>query len=248
MSHSIDFTANFYGDPALLPIGFQLLTSPPEQDFYLTYEHGGYILREGAKRFGELSIDFHEAYYRARGGTEYLPKALKGLKMMSVLDVTAGWGRDSWLLAYRGFQVTMVERNPYLGFLLQQAVQTAQASNSIGTVAARLSFIATDALTYLNEYLAKRFDNLLWGAIYLDPMYPERKKQAMVKKPMQVLQALLGEAGDGEDLLACARLAIAAGLCERVVVKRPQTAPHLSVDKPDYSIDAPNTRFDVYRN
>lgn len=229
---------NYCGDPALLPTGAQLLPSPPEQDFYLTHEGDGYVLQDGAKRFGRIVIDFHEAYYRARGGTEYLPKTLKGLENPCILDVTAGWGRDAWLLAYRGFEVTMVERNPYLAFLLAQAVQQAQTSTSIGAVAARLNLIHANALHFLQHLPPKRF-----GAIYLDPMYPERKKQAQVKKPMQILHALVGEAGTGEELLVAAR----ACAVERIIVKRPQSAPLLSADAPNYQIEAPNTRFDVYR-
>ena len=38
--------------------------------------------------------------------------------LLEVLDLTAGLGRDSILMALAGFNVTMLENNPYLAIIL----------------------------------------------------------------------------------------------------------------------------------
>jgi len=59
---------------------------------------------------------------------------------------------------------------------------------------------------------------------------------------MQALQQLIGHGADDAALLARARLAAT----RRVIVKRPQHAPPLADITPDYTIDGPNTRYDIY--
>ena len=78
--------------------------------------------------------------------------------------------------------------------------------------------------------------------IYLDPMYPERKKSAKIKKEMQMLQHLVSDVNDENELFAVA-LKMAR---QRVVVKRPKSAKALINVKPSYTVSSVNTRYDVY--
>jgi 16S rRNA (guanine1516-N2)-methyltransferase len=75
--------------------------------------------------------------------------------------------------------------------------------------------------------------------IYLDPMFPERKKSARVNGQMQHLQRFLGEDEDADSLIARAMQAGA----KRVVIKRPVSAPE---DKSTFSLSAKANRFDVH--
>ena len=78
--------------------------------------------------------------------------------------------------------------------------------------------------------------------IYLDPMFPpKRKKSALAKKSMVVLRDLLGDDQDKEQLFACALMA--AG--KRVVVKSPDYAEPLG-GKPNESFHGKLLRYDVY--
>ena len=78
--------------------------------------------------------------------------------------------------------------------------------------------------------------------VYLDPMYPHKKKSALVKKEMRIFQQLLGGDEDADKLLAPAlKLAL-----NRVVVKRPDSAPWLDNVKPNMAIESKKHRFDVY--
>lgn len=217
---------------------FDILDAAPPAGFYLAQNGQGLWQLCGAE-IAPQSIDFSTAYYRHRGGTEYLPKAFKGMAGGRILDATAGWARDAWLLAYRGFEVRLCERNPYLYVLLKQGIEQAQQQALTAAVAARLSLSYGDSRNLLAA--AASFD-----AVYLDPMYPKRQKSAKVKQDMQVLQALLGEdSADQADNAALLQAALAGG-CARVVVKRPAAAAPLGELRPHHSIHAPNTRFDVY--
>jgi 16S rRNA (guanine1516-N2)-methyltransferase len=73
-------------------------------------------------------------------------------------------------------------------------------------------------------------------------MYPEKKKSALVKKDMQILQRLLGKDEQAEVLLKSA-LAHAG---KRVVVKRPIHVEPAGGIEPDTCISSKKTRYDVY--
>ncbi|MCK5648263.1 MAG: class I SAM-dependent methyltransferase, partial [Gammaproteobacteria bacterium] len=78
--------------------------------------------------------------------------------------------------------------------------------------------------------------------IYLDPMFPHRKKSALVKKEMLAFQQLIGDDNDSDELLSiCRQLAK-----KRVVVKRPIKAPYLDAQKPSFSMNMKKHRFDIY--
>jgi 16S rRNA (guanine1516-N2)-methyltransferase len=78
--------------------------------------------------------------------------------------------------------------------------------------------------------------------VYLDPMFPHRKKSALVKKEMRLFQQFLGPDEDADALLEPA-LVLAK---QRVVVKRPDTAPYLNNCEPNMAIKGKKLRFDVY--
>lgn len=227
---------NLLGEPPVLPPNAHRIAHPGEAvgDYYLHWRDGRYHLCDQKQRHPPLILDF--ATYLKRSGSETLPKTLRGFSMEApIADATAGWGKDAWLLASRGFSLTLFERNPYLATLLAAALDAALADPRTATIAARLTLIHADAATTLVP--------ASFAAVYLDPMYPERRKSAKVKKHMQALQQLLGHSADDEAaLLARARLAAT----RRVIVKRPQHAPPLADAAPAYHIDGPNTRYDIY--
>jgi 16S rRNA (guanine1516-N2)-methyltransferase len=83
--------------------------------------------------------------------------------------------------------------------------------------------------------------------VYLDPMFPVRRKTALPGRELQVLARLVGhgEMAEGEALL---RAALEAG-ARRVVVKRGDDGAVLSapgVGGPDVQFSGRTVRFDVY--
>mgnify|MGYP000374427154 FL=1 len=163
----------------------------------------------------------------------------------TVLDGTAGLGRDAFVLASLGCKVQMVERHPVVAALLDDGLQRAKQDPEIGSwVGERMSLIHASSHTALDD-LAQDESFSKPDVVYLDPMYPHpenKKKSALVKKEMRVFQSLVGADLDADNLLQPA-LALAT---KRVVVKRPDYAQWLAEQKPTMAIETKKNRFDVY--
>ncbi len=186
-------------------------------------------------------IDGPSGYRRLRGGPEMLIRAIghKKNNRTSVLDATGGLGRDAFIMASHGCQVHVVEKNPVAGALLEDGLRRASEHPDTTKISGRIRLTVTDSYQFL---LAGNREEQ-YDVIYLDPMFPKRSKSARVKKELQVLQLLVGQADDDTDKLFEAALQ-AAG--KRVVVKRPKTAPPLQGRAPSHSLSGKTTRFDVY--
>ncbi|MFI9652198.1 class I SAM-dependent methyltransferase [Guyparkeria halopsychrophila] len=155
-----------------------------------------------------------------------------------VVDLTTGLGRDAWALASGGCEVTAVERHPVVWLLLTDAVERAMAQPALAAIAARIHPVFGDVLGEHPPALAGDRDTV-W---YLDPMFPERKKSALVKKPMRIFHQLVGEDADSDALFAWARRQVGA----RWVVKRPPGAPTIDATTPAIDYRSGRLRFDVY--
>lgn len=191
-----------------------------------------------------LYIDFvhgKNGFRLARNATSKQPLArAAGLKpgfRPTILDATAGNGADGFVLASLGSRVTMCERSPIIGALLQDGLnRAAQQQITAAIIDQYLTFKQLDS----REYLAQT--KKTFHTIYLDPMYPERQKSALNKQILRTIRSLVGGDPDSANLLETA-LAKAEN---RVVVKRPHHAPPLSTLKPSHIITMKNSRFDVY--
>ena len=78
--------------------------------------------------------------------------------------------------------------------------------------------------------------------VYLDPMFPERRKSAAVKKKFQLIHHLERPCPE-EEQVALLEAALAASP-RKVVVKRPVKGPHLAGVKPSYTIAGKAVRYD----
>ena len=201
------------------------------------------------KQSGPVFVDFINgaAAYRLQGGAELIAKAVRGRSKepLRVLDATAGLGRDSLVLASRGFQVDMLERSSIVAALLADGLERglASADARLEEIVRLMTLRCVDALDYLRNLKHGEIPDV----IYLDPMFPPTEKSALVKKEMRLFQQLFHDL-DGHhdknysDLLtlakSCARL--------RVVVKRPRKAEPLAGQAPNYALEGKSVRFDVY--
>lgn len=159
-----------------------------------------------------------------------------------VLDATAGLGRDAFVLASLGCKVMMVERHPVVAALLDDGLARAKADAEIGGwVSERMSLLHASSHDALSK-LAEDPHFVLPDVVYLDPMYPHKKKSALVKKEMRVFQSLVGADDDADGLFEPA-YALAT---KRVVVKRPDYAEFLAGKTPSTQIETKKNRFDVY--
>lgn len=205
-------------------------------------------LRNNRKKQGDILVDFcagAAAHRRKYGGGkgQLIAKAVgvkSGIKP-SVYDMTAGLGADSFVLASLGCQVTLLERNPIVHALLADGLARAnqfaeQQDEQLQQILRRMHLLSGDSIDWLNAS-EKQLD-----VIYLDPMFPERKKSASVKKEMQVFHELVGDDADAESLLDAALRAAP----KRVVVKRPRIAPGIDGKEPSYRLEGKSSRYDVY--
>ncbi len=159
-------------------------------------------------------------------------------RVPSVLDATAGLGRDTFVLAALGATVLAVERSPVIRALLENGLQRAAAVPGLDEVLARIRLVGGDAA----EVMAALPEGERPDTVYLDPMYPERRKGAAVKKEMRLFRFVVGDDPDADRLLPVARHCA----LRRVAVKRPRLAPLLAGVEPQGRIVGRSTRFDLY--
>ncbi|MFU8764185.1 MAG: class I SAM-dependent methyltransferase [Haliea sp.] len=193
-----------------------------------------------------VAVDFGTAAmrHRRRGGqNELLGRAVGiGKKTpLRVLDATAGLGRDSFVLADLGCDLTLAEREPVVAALLRSGLTRAQGADDLWlrAVAGRMTLVEGD-VRKLGAATLQQHD-----VIYLDPMFPPRDKSAAVKKEMALFQTLFSHAvgaGDADALLDWALQAPVS----RIVVKRPLKAAPLNGQAPSHAIRGKAVRYDVY--
>jgi 16S rRNA (guanine1516-N2)-methyltransferase len=194
----------------------------------------------------DLKIDFlndHLHYQRKnhRGKQELIAKALGSSKgIRRVLDLTCGMAEDAFFLAQIGFEVRALERSRPLFEVLQQALLTARSQAPESETLARFQLQFADSINYLQSADFHEHDKS-GLALYLDPMFPEKKKSALPRKEMQIFRTLVGADSDSGELFS---VAMKSGV-SRVVVKRPVKAEPLAPGV-IHSFEGRTVRYDLY--
>lgn len=235
---------NFAHTHSLIIEIFEKVTTP-----FALYYRETYVELIDLQENTSIHVDFVTgalAHRRKYGGGkgQSIAKAIgiKNYKLpLTVLDITAGLAKDSFVLACLGCKVTMIERHPIVAELVNNALIQAQNEDDFKDIKQQgFSLVHDDAINYLRNL---KSDTNFPDVIYMDPMYPERKKSAAVKKNMQMLQKLIGH--NSSDDIKLFNIALTR-VNKRVVVKRPKGAPTLTEKKPTMSIESKITRYDVY--
>lgn len=191
----------------------------------------------------ELRVDFvsgpvaHRLRFGGGRGQD-LPKAmgLRAGKTPRIVDATAGLGRDAFLLASLGAEVTLIERSEKMHALLANGMARAEAEGGLfAEIIARMTLRYGDAKELLPE--------LGGEAILIDPMHPPRKSSALVKRELRQVREIVGTDDDAADLL---RVALESA-SKRVVLKWPAKAePIAGVRACSHQILGKSTRYDVF--
>ena len=195
-------------------------------------------------------IDFSSVAAQQRGKmskSELVSKSI-GSKISHVIDLTAGLGRDSFILASAGYRVCMLERNPVLFFLISDAIKRLHEINPV--LADRMKLVEIDSrkVLTLDELGIKLNENDLI-AVYLDPMYEGNVvgRRSSVKKETAMLHRLVSDDYDNINDNSRLLLETAKRLSNsRISVKRACKAEPLSNSIPHESIDGSTQRFDIY--
>jgi 16S rRNA (guanine1516-N2)-methyltransferase len=219
---------------------YQSLNDDTLEDFFLSWRDGCLSLIDKKSLKSGLTVEIEHRQGEQRSWpiakTGALAQAL-GRKTKTVVDATAGWGQDSLAMFRMGYDVLSIERSPIMAELLADGFSRLSKLDWMQQL--NLSppkLIQGNAIDILNN-LPDQPD-----CIYLDPMFPpKRKKSALAKKAIVVLRDLVGDDMDKEQLFATAFKT--AG--KRVVVKSPDYAEPLG-GKPSESFHGKLLRYDVY--
>jgi len=217
--------------------------------FHLASEPKGLTLvcqEASAKKPSHLRVEFSQgplAYRRVHGGgkNQAIAKAV-GLKHyplpLRVIDATAGWGRDAFVLASLGCTLHLIEQSIMMGALLEDGLKRASVDPIIGSWVSAMKLSVASAEDILNDLE----DSDCPEVIYLDPMFPDSEGSALHTLRMRVLREIVSDLKPSDKLLALAR----SKAHKRVVVKRPQQAEPLDDQEPDFAIHSVSHRYDVY--
>ena len=160
------------------------------------------ILTKDKLRF---QIDFTKSQSLAKN--QALTQAIGFKKQpLSLLDITAGWAKDSFLMYQLGCQVTAIEANPFVFYMVQESLELEKAP------ANRFQIKLDNSLNYLKSL--KKFQDYP-DVIFIDPMFEGRKK-SLSKKALRILKEIVGETIDKQQLFNESLLKAK----KRVVVKR----------------------------
>ena len=220
-----------------------VLAPPAYEGACLVLREEGPVLRGPHPSALQLSVNFMDSALRARKRQfqprkELLLRALgTNRPLPRLVDATAGLGRESFLLATYGFEVEAWEKNPYLYVLLSLAAEQLFAHLGLAMEQRRLHFRFGDSEKFLLSQAPE-----LHPLVYFDPMFPEGKKSAQVKKNMQVLQQL--DLSSADPLASLHRLK-AHGLA-KIVIKRPRAVPILDTALCSRYYENDTLRFEVY--
>lgn len=153
----------------------------------------------------------------------------------SVMDPFAGFGLDALTLVHYGCAVSTCEQH-LLVWLMQ--VEFAERMGM------QLDSQWVDGRAQMRQAQTR------WDVVYLDPMFPARRKRALPNLALQHLQQLCrrdqpqsGQSDAQLDVEACLTLAQSCAQ-RRVVLKRRPKDP--VVGRPSHQIKGQAVRFDVY--
>ncbi|ASP40907.1 rRNA methyltransferase [Bacterioplanes sanyensis] len=235
---------------------------PDDGEYHLSLTLQGLSLQQQAADKSAVTVDFcagANAHRRRFGGGkgQDIAKAIGiGRYVPSVADLTAGLGRDAFVLASLGCQVTALERHPVVAALLSDGLsragnrhlpapwQALQALRPVLVDDETRNVVQRIQLQHIGakDWLQQQPDNSV-DVIYLDPMFAhDGRQKAQVKKDMQAFRHVVGQDDDADELL---HEALRVARC-RCAVKRARKAPPLAGQAPTYALTGKANRFDVY--
>ncbi|EFW89118.1 class I SAM-dependent methyltransferase [Streptococcus equinus] len=136
----------------------------------LVYENKLCLLNQDGS---ELSFHPDTAMLRIKSSHDALVDLL-GTDSLKVLDTTMGLASDSIVMAYAGHDVTAVESNPLIHFIVSEGLKNYQSnSESLNQAMRSIKTICAESLAYL-----KKLPNDSFDIVYCDPMFSERIEES----------------------------------------------------------------------
>ncbi len=232
--------------------GFNIINSVGELNgdtqSFLVYDVGGLSLSNASNNKERVQVDFLKGRsgYRLSTMINTAQPVLKAIGFnkdrigLKVLDATAGLGVDGMIMATAGCSVMLLEKSTIMVAMLEdgfrRVAEDIDATELEEIVVRRVQLKNIDSIEYFPKIIKGEYD-----VIYLDPMFPERKKSSKVKKEMQLAKFVADDEDNAHELLAAALQTPV----KRIVIKRPLKAPLL---KKGFSaqIKGKSIRFDIF--
>ncbi|MBH44590.1 MAG: hypothetical protein CMD88_03960 [Gammaproteobacteria bacterium] len=152
----------------------------------------------------------------------------------TILDCTAGFGKDSFILSSMGHCVTMIEKNPIVSILLNNALKRFNNTSKFSDDG-RLLLFHGDSLDYLYN------TDQVFDYAYIDFMFDSSKK-TLSSKNLETLKILTEDYNKKKELI---NLAIHK-VRNRVVIKNHIKNDPIYNQKSDYTIYTKLLRYDIY--
>ena len=219
---------------------------PSSEKFTIKIHDGQVSIIDTTKN--KICLNFNEDLeYRRQlksKNTELISKAVgSGKKSNHILDLTAGLGVDAISLVQLGYFVVSIERNPLVYLALQSAYD-----NWTSDLKPNLTLVFSDVMAVvqsLKQGLYVFADQNLYTVAYYDPMFPQKKKSALPRQEMVLLQKLTDEDPDANDtVMKLTNSNSTEKFFKRFVVKRPLNAE--TRVKPSSQLKGKMIRYDIY--
>lgn len=183
--------------------------------------------------------DFEEMLRRISGGRlshEMLVKIVKTKTEDPVaFDAAAGMGEDALLLAAAGYRVYLFEQDAVIAALLRDTLQRAKRNPALTEIVGRMQLCEGNSIELMPTIPEQP------ELIYLDPMFPARRKSGLINKKLQLIQKLEQPCAQEEELLDAA----ISTHPKKIVIKRPLHSGFLAGKKPGYTVKGKAIRYDV---
>ncbi len=221
---------------------------PDDEGFWLSCHEGAWQLSALEEpSWNPLVVDFLSEDWKFRAKRTWNSKELlrdalgvKRGEKLKIMDGTAGLGADAFMMSLWGHEVIAYERHPVLAFMLMNAIERSREHYSelegVGTVGA----VGTEA--NVGEIALVEPD-----VLYLDPIYPEKKKSALNRKELRIVKKLVGIAELSDEALSEYILDSLPHVKKRIVVKRPTWSPRLPWKRGSPRMaEGKTTRFEIF--
>ena len=183
--------------------------------------------------------DFARMLNRVTKGRLYHEMLVKITKTKAehpvAFDAAAGMGEDSFLLAAAGYEVYLFERDKVIAALLKDALRRAREDDRLCEIVGRMRLIEGNSIEQMPKLDIKP------EIVYLDPMFPPRKKSGLIQKKLQLIQKLEQPCADEQELYDAA----VSLHPKKIIIKRPLKGALLADKKPSYTVKGKAIRYDV---
>ena len=180
----------------------------------------------------KIYIDFNDPKFIEKNNQRLHDKKDVFWKVFSqsnsaILDCTAGFGRDSFLLDSMGHDVTMIENSPIVAMLLKNALRR---SNNINI-----------KLFFGNAYDYMKHSNEKYDYIYIDFMFEKLKNKSLSSENDEALKMISFNDNDKNKIIQLAQ----SVSNKKVIVKEPRNTVS-GILKPNYIIKTRLLKYNIY--